>query len=110
MNDVDRLFDQLADIMASRKDSWRHEAACREEAVALFFPERGETDKTKAAASICEACPVAIECRSYALSLPARDRSGIWGGKSVDRRRLSAQERLLVDQASGFTKTRAPNQ
>jgi WhiB family redox-sensing transcriptional regulator len=97
LHDIDRFLDQIADIVAAREQEWRTDAACRTEPVDTFFPARGENRKTDRAAELCATCPVADQCRRYALSLPASERAGIWAGRSVDRRRLSREERQLAD-------------
>ena len=64
---------------------WKTDAACREARVELFFPEARNgryTDREamNRAFSLCDRCPVAVECWEYAkgLKLPAQ---GIWGGQ-----------------------------
>ena len=101
--EIDRLFEQIADIVVARELPWREYAACRNEPVDTFFPARGENHKTDRAAELCAGCSVAGPCREYAIGLPARDRHGIWGGRSVDRRRMNAEEQQL----SGTLRARA---
>lgn len=100
-NEIPRFLDQIADIVVARELPWREHAACRNEPVDTFFPARGENHKTDRAAELCARCPVAEQCRRYALGLPAGERYGIWGGRSVDTRRLSADDRQLADSLRG---------
>jgi hypothetical protein len=51
--------------------------------VNIFYPERGQhTDEARA---VCAACPVTEQCQRHALD--TGERHGVWGGKSIDRRR-----------------------
>ena len=59
-------------------ESWRERAACKGMDPAIFFPERGGS--VNEALTICERCPVRLECRLYALQHP--ELVGIWGGMS----------------------------
>lgn len=77
---------------ADRLD-WQHDAACRGEHAAAFYPplkpeskaERAERER--AAKSICESCTVRGDCLEHALAHD--ERYGIWGGLTdVERRHL----------------------
>ncbi len=60
---------------------------CAETDPALFFPEKGEGNKSRAAARICARCPIREQCLDEALS--RHERYGIWGGVSErDRRKM----------------------
>ena len=62
---------------------WVVFSACRDADPEVFFPvSREETD---AALAICATCTVQAECLDYALE--ARERYGIWGGKTEKQRR-----------------------
>lgn len=63
--------------------SWQGAARCLEVDPEIFFPERGGS--SKAARTVCNDCPVRIECLRYALS--NREQFGIWGGTSERERR-----------------------
>lgn len=68
-------------------EAWRAYAACRGMDTDLFYPEgRGSTLRAREqiAKNICEACPVAQQCRDAAASLP--ERYGIWGGLTQGER------------------------
>lgn len=66
---------------------WQEQALCAQVGSHLFFPEKGEGNKTKAAKRICAACPVMAECLDYAFTLGVSH--GIWGGTSErDRNRM----------------------
>src|SRR5690606_17296395 len=67
---------------------WRSSAACIGEDPELFFPySRGLSRQlqAEAAKSVCRRCPVASECRNWALeSTPTPE--GIWGGTDENER------------------------
>jgi len=62
---------------------WVVFGACRDDGGSTFFPmTREESDR---AVAICTTCPVQMECLEYALE--ARERYGVWGGKTEKQRR-----------------------
>jgi len=64
---------------------WAVFAACRGGDADLFFP--ATKDHERQAVALCRTCAVAGDCLDYALD--ARERFGIWGGRTEkDRRRL----------------------
>jgi hypothetical protein len=71
---------------------WMEDAACKgHQHPDWWFPAAGYTPNTAAAKDICAVCPVAEQCLAYALAND--ERSGIWGGQSIDvhRRRNRGQ-------------------
>ena len=78
----------LFDLAGMEHDTWlwRADAACRNEDVELFFPERGVA--TTAAKEICAPCPVRAECLEHALRY---EKNGIWGGTSQRERKRMRQ-------------------
>lgn len=62
---------------------WVVFGACREVQGNTFFPMTRE--ESQQALAICSTCPVQLECLEYALE--ARERYGIWGGKTEKQRR-----------------------
>ena len=64
-------------------EAWRPYAACKDQPVVMFFPERWET--ANPAREICASCPVQGACADYALH--HRIEHGIWGGMNVRQRR-----------------------
>jgi hypothetical protein len=62
---------------------WHDDAACRDAAPALFFPEVGGT-ATKAKA-ICAGCPVREQCLDDAIE--RNEEHGVWGGMTPEERR-----------------------
>jgi WhiB family transcriptional regulator, redox-sensing transcriptional regulator len=69
-------------------DIWAR-AACRGTANRdIFFPTRNEgPNGAEAAKSVCEGCPVRVECLEYALE--AEEEFGVWGGTTpAERRRM----------------------
>jgi WhiB family redox-sensing transcriptional regulator len=63
---------------------WVVFGACRNATdTETFFPVTPE--ETERALAICATCPVQRECLDYALE--ARERFGIWGGKTEKQRR-----------------------
>jgi len=71
----------LAPIDAERP--WVVFGACRGAEADAFFPMT--RDATQQALVICASCPVRVECLDYALE--ARERFGVWGGKTEKQRR-----------------------
>jgi WhiB family redox-sensing transcriptional regulator len=71
--------------------SWQPVALCRGSHSHLFFPpssaERKEERERREmrAKSICNVCPVNMECLEYALEI--REPYGIWGGLTETERR-----------------------
>ena len=61
---------------------WRGDALCTQTDPEVFFPEKGESNKS--AKKVCAACPVAAECLEYALA--HSDLVGVWGGTSAKGR------------------------
>lgn len=70
---------------------WVHDAACRDLPTSWWFPGVGESFDL--AQSICETCPVRVECLDYALARP--ELTGIWGGLT-DRRRKRMRSKTLA--------------
>ena len=74
---------------------WRFRAACRMEEPELFFPV-GTSGPALVqlirAKSVCQRCPVLIQCRTWALTT-GQD-AGVWGGTSEDERRAMRQRDL----------------
>lgn len=79
----------LEGIIARARAPWRKQAACRDEDVSTFFPERGQS--TAPAMAVCVGCPVRIECRDEALNDP--ELVGVWGGTSGRERRNARSKR-----------------
>ena len=76
--------------------AWVKYAACRRPGVdpELFFPvsESGPAARQVAAAkAICARCPVAADCRAWALR--AGEPAGIWGGTTPTERQLLRRAR-----------------
>lgn len=87
VNDITRLYDELADIMLDRStQTWRSHAACLG-ATDVFFPGNGGDVKT--AKAVCATCPVQGPCGEYAAAQTSK-LSGIWA-KSTKRSRSVAR-------------------
>ena len=70
--------------------AWALQGVCRGVDTDVFFPTRGGVPG--AARQLCDRCPVAAPCRTYALTYPGLQ--GIWGGTSgKDRRRIRIERR-----------------
>lgn len=64
-------------------EPWMDEAVCTSVLDdALFYPEKGGT--ARIAKTICQACPVKVECLTYALE--HHEEHGVWGGLSANER------------------------
>lgn len=93
----------------TRAGDWRDHAACKlpanatprqqRERTATFFPERGENGgdlgKVAQAKAVCDACPVLVQCRMWAVAELSSNEPGIWGGMTRDERR-AARRRMLA--------------
>jgi WhiB family redox-sensing transcriptional regulator len=65
------------------------EGVCRETDPELWFPAKG--DNSLAARTICQTCPVRVECLDWALR---HNEIGVWGGTSeIARRRILTARR-----------------
>ncbi|MFI6041934.1 WhiB family transcriptional regulator [Nocardia sp. NPDC051321] len=69
---------------------WRLRGSCRGMDASVFFHPDRERGRARAlremrAKEICRACPVLLECRTYALA--AEEPHGVWGGLSADERK-----------------------
>lgn len=73
------------------------QAICAQTDPELFFPEKGQSDKTRAAKRVCAGCPVRRACLAEALAeegdLAASHRHGVRGGCSPCDRAGIAQRR-----------------
>ncbi len=58
-------------------ETWREEAACKDEGPLLFFPE-GSKIRRAEVASFCGGCSVAAQCLRYAVD--QNSKRGFWGG------------------------------
>ena len=80
----------LRELVTGAPGSWAADAACkgRQE---LMFPERG--DSTEPARALCQGCPVAAECSSWAAAVPAAQ-SGVIAGLSQRQRDRARRDAL----------------
>ncbi len=82
---------------------WQDSAACRGEALSLFFGPDGERQpereiRERKAKAICAQCPVRQECLDYAVSKP--EKYGVWGGLNEDERAAERRRRLRRARAA----------
>lgn len=73
---------------------WQERAACRGADIAIFFGGNG-----RSALEICRSCRVQDDCLRFALSLPADQDFGVWGGASETERR--SMRRALTGATRG---------
>jgi WhiB family redox-sensing transcriptional regulator len=68
--------------------SWQARGLCRDYPAELFFPEeesrRHRRAREDSAKRICLDCPVMVECRRHALSIP--EVYGVWGAMTAAER------------------------
>jgi WhiB family redox-sensing transcriptional regulator len=76
---------------------WRTRAACAGYPNSLFFPASDGADEiaVEKARSVCQVCPVADDCLTYALE--TNQRSGIWGG-TTEKERKSLRRKWLAER------------
>jgi WhiB family transcriptional regulator, redox-sensing transcriptional regulator len=72
-------------IVPAVGEGWRDNAACAGQPSYLFFDD--EANKWKQAKELCATCPVLTQCRSWAMSYPAKDLYGFWAGLTQRERR-----------------------
>jgi WhiB family redox-sensing transcriptional regulator len=85
---------------------WYDNAACRaatnagDADTADWYPSRGDWDTpaVRQALAICSTCPVRDDCLDLALTQPAHDDVGIWGGLSERARRRLRRDRARARQ------------
>ncbi len=71
--------------------TWQPIALCRGNHSHLFFPPSSQERKEERerrevrAKSICQVCPVRVQCFDYAMEI--REPYGIWGGYTESERR-----------------------
>ena len=76
---------------------WQERAACRGEALELFFGPEGERQpqrgrRERKAKQVCAGCPVRTECLDHAISRP--EKAGTWGGLNEDERASERRRRM----------------
>ena len=57
--------------------SWRDQAECRTIDPGIFFPDPGDVLGVERAKQVCDGCPVASECLSYAVGTNQTEGSGV---------------------------------
>jgi WhiB family redox-sensing transcriptional regulator len=74
--------------LAKPTPDWFNDGLCGQTDPEVFFPEKGGS--TKDAKTVCLACPVRVQCLTWAMKTDQR--FGVWGGLSErERRRLRLQ-------------------
>jgi WhiB family transcriptional regulator, redox-sensing transcriptional regulator len=80
-------------LVAADRLDWHHDAACRGELAAAFYPPLRPESKSerlareREAKTVCSSCPVRVDCLEHAIDHD--ERYGIWGGLTdVERRHL----------------------
>ena len=91
--------------------NWREDIACRDADPDLFFPIGAigaALRQMEEAKRICRACPVQIQCLTWALENGVAD--GVWGGTTPDERRIirSLSRRTTNSKADGDDKSYHP--
>lgn len=84
--------------------AWTADGVCAQTDPDLFFPEKGQADKTRAAKAVCGPCPVWNQCLSDAMTregtVAASHRFGVWGGYSPREREGLARLRNSLGKAA----------
>lgn len=65
---------------------WSDQALCAQTDPDVFFAEKGEGDRVRAAKQICFGCEVRPKCLEYAVA--NNERYGVWGGLTERERRV----------------------
>lgn len=79
------IEDLGVDDLDIEPEFWREAAACADDTEGLFFPDDGDIGAINRAKAVCESCPVADVCLSYAIE--TNQTEGIWGGTTARERR-----------------------
>ena len=85
-------LDTVVNVLNVYRPDWQQSAACHELPLDLFFPSSGmeSSRNMNVIKPFCEACPVRVDCLTYALSHP--DERGIWAGTTEnDRRKIRSK-------------------
>jgi WhiB family redox-sensing transcriptional regulator len=73
------------------------DAACKDMPTDMFFPSGEEIAvKTQRAIKVCNSCPIAVQCLTWAI---ANEDYGVWGGTTATERkelRRSPKRRSLL--------------
>lgn len=78
-----------SEILVGTTEEWRLSAACRDEPLELFFPERGDGARMAAARALCGRCSVRETCLDLAMRTQTGGAEvGVFGGLSARERRL----------------------
>jgi hypothetical protein len=73
----------VANIMATKVDGWRAQAACRGRVETMHPNGRGTKQVDyRAALALCARCPVLAPCREAGAS----EKLGVWGGTTPSQR------------------------
>ncbi len=73
----------MANIMATKVDGWRAQAACRGRVETMHPNGRGTKQVDyRAALALCARCPVVGPCREAG----ATEKLGVWGGTTPSQR------------------------
>ena len=76
--------------------AWQDRAECLQYDPELFFPTLGQS--TAVPRSVCQVCPVRVECLEYALATEwVGSRHGVWGGVSPKERARIYRERKALN-------------
>jgi WhiB family transcriptional regulator, redox-sensing transcriptional regulator len=73
--------------LRSPETDWVDEPPCSNTDPEIFFPGRGELARAAEAKAICAGCDRRVRCLEFALSVPAADDWGVWGGTTEDERK-----------------------
>lgn len=66
---------------------WRRDAACLGEPLEIFFPDGNTDDKWDQALTVCNRCPVRMDCLALVMDLDDfSDRYGMFGGLTPSER------------------------
>lgn len=89
----------LIDVVI-KTPQWMDDAICAQTAPDVFFPDkdRGARWEAEEAKAICARCPVRAACLDFAEE--HGEEYGVWGGLSVNERRVRARARQAQARGS----------
>jgi WhiB family redox-sensing transcriptional regulator len=82
-------------VFSLSRPRYYSKALCLEMGIDLFFPELGQSNRSKKAKIICKECPVQLECLSYAMDNKIED--GVWGGSTPKQRIKWRQKKMSAE-------------
>jgi WhiB family redox-sensing transcriptional regulator len=69
---------------------WKLQGECTKYPWGTMFPDPGDTDVIATAKAVCNACPVRVDCLTWAIE--KHEYYGVWGGETEEERKEMRRE------------------